>query len=74
MVVFVVMRFDPMQCGACGNGKLDKIFMEREEAQAYISNSSSRRGVSWQIVERAVEEHSVLDHGQDHSLVEHVAA
>ncbi len=56
MMVYVVMRFDPMQCGACGNGHLDKIFIEREEAEAYIRNSNCRRGVSWQIQEHAVEE------------------
>lgn len=58
MTVFVVMRFDPMQCGACGNGNLDKIFMSREEAQAYIRDSNSRRGVGWEIEERSIEKYS----------------
>ncbi len=56
MNVFVVMRFDPMQCGACGNGHLDKIFTEKEAAEEYIQRSNSRRGVSWQIKEFVVEE------------------
>lgn len=59
MPVFVVMRFDPMQCGACGNGKLDKIFMQKEEAEAYIRNVNSRRGVSWQIKEHSIENYTV---------------
>ncbi len=56
MSVFVVMRFDPMQCGACGNGHLDKIFVEKEAAEEYVKNSNDRRGVSWQIKEYMVEE------------------
>lgn len=55
MKVYVVMRFDPMQCGACGNGNLDKIFTHREAAQLYIQASGHRRGVSWEIKERSVE-------------------
>ncbi len=56
MSVFVVMRFDPMQCGACGNGHLDKIFKEKDAAEEYIQRSNTRRGVSWQIKEFMVEE------------------
>ena len=55
MRVFVVMRFDPMQCGACGNGHLDKIFMDREAAETYIQTEKHRRGVSWEIREHMVE-------------------
>ena len=57
MTVFVVMRFDPMQCGACGNGALDKIFSTRSEAEAYIEHSNSRRGVGWEIKECQIEIH-----------------
>ncbi|WDP88733.1 MAG: hypothetical protein HUN04_02875 [Desulfobacter sp.] len=57
MKVYVVMRFDPMQCGACGNGNLDKIFISREAAEGYIRDSGTRRGVSWEIKERSVETH-----------------
>ncbi|SLM30299.1 hypothetical protein MTBBW1_2190019 [Desulfamplus magnetovallimortis] len=64
MIVFVVMRFDPMQCGACGNGNLDKIFVQKEDAELYIKNTRCRRGVSWQIEERSVEVH------YDESLVQ----
>lgn len=55
MKVHVVIRFDPMQCGACGCGHLDKIFMTLQEAQAYVKDSSKRRGVSWVIKEKSVE-------------------
>lgn len=55
MKIYVVMRFDPMQCGACGNGHLDKMFMTLREAQAYIQDSSKRRGVTWEIKEKSVE-------------------
>ncbi len=55
MSVYVVLRFDPMQCGACGNGSLDKIFMSREDAKAYIQCAGGRRGVSWEIKEMQVE-------------------
>lgn len=55
MKVYVVLRFDPMQCGACGNGSLDKIFMNQQEAESYIRDSRHRRGVSWEIKERCVE-------------------
>ncbi len=56
MTVFCVMRFDPMQCGACGNGNLDKIFMDREKAEAYIASSKTRRGVGWQIKTHTIED------------------
>ena len=59
MKVFVVMRFDPMQCGACGNGYLDRIFMTEEDAQSYVLDSGNRKGVRWEIVERVVEEYCV---------------
>ena len=59
MSVFVVMRFDPMQCGACGNGHLDKIFTEKEAAEEYIQIANNRRGVSWQIKEYVVEKTSI---------------
>ena len=55
MKAYVVMRFDPMQCGACGNGNLDKIFTSRQEAEAYIRDEGPRRGVSWEIKEQPVE-------------------
>ncbi len=58
MKVYVVVRFDPMQCGACGCGHLDKVFMTKQDAQAYISDSGRRRGVSWEIKERGVETHA----------------
>ncbi|SDO65237.1 hypothetical protein [Desulforhopalus singaporensis] len=61
MKVFVVMRFDPMQCGACGNGKLDRIFTTIEEARTYVTMSGNRRGVSWEISERTVEEFAVKE-------------
>ncbi len=57
MKVFVVMRFDPIQCGACGNGYLDKIFMTEQEARSYVLHSSNRRGVRWEINERNVDEY-----------------
>lgn len=55
MKVYVVMRFDPMQCGACGNGNLDRIFMTEQGAQDYVTTAGNRRGVSWEIKERDVE-------------------
>jgi hypothetical protein len=55
MNVYVVVRFDPVQCGACGNGSLDKIFMSREAAQRYIQHAGARRGVSWEVKEMQVE-------------------
>lgn len=61
MTVFVVMRFDPMQCGACGNGNLDKIFTNEEDAEAYIS-SNRKPGVSWQIEKRPLEKHAAAKH------------
>ncbi len=59
MKVFVVLRFDPMQCGACGNGNIDKLFMSMREAQAYVHDSSDRRGVSWDIKEKSVDVYEV---------------
>lgn len=56
MTVFVVFRFDPMQCGACGVGHVDRIFSEKEDADAYVAHRGSRRGVSWQIREFPIEE------------------
>ena len=52
--VYVVMRFDPMQCGACGNGNLDKIFTTIQGAEAYVADAG-RPGVSWEIKERDVD-------------------
>lgn len=57
MTVFVVMRFDPMQCGACGNGALDKIFSMKRDAETYIEQSN-RRGVGWEIKECQIESHN----------------
>lgn len=59
--VFVVVRFDPAQCGACGNGKLDKIFWTLAEAEAYVRCKASgrRRGGSWEIREGLVESYPV---------------
>lgn len=54
--VFVVVRFDPAQCGACGNGKLDMLFGTLAEAEAYIrfKNSGRRHGASWEIKEMLI--------------------
>lgn len=49
MEVYVVIRFDPMQCGACGNGNLDKIFTTRKQAERYIRNSPTKKGATWEI-------------------------
>lgn len=59
MKIFAVMRFDPMQCGACGNGNFDKVFLTEREAQAYVHDSSGRRGVSWEIKEKNIEVYPV---------------
>lgn len=59
MKLYIVFRFDPMQCGACGNGNLDKIFGTMEEAQAYVRATGNRRGVSWKVDERILESYVV---------------
>jgi hypothetical protein len=60
-MVYIVVRFDPSQCGACGNGKLDKVFGTLAEAEAYVKFKASgrRHGASWEIKDLQVESYPV---------------